>query len=158
LSFAFWHCAWPDRWRIPDMPREISITMTMNTPAEAFWALRMDRGFDAFCAQLDSQILHLEPDELSTDAEGLVHVEQRCRLQMRENPVPASVRRMVACPDEFSYRMCYSFHRDAFDAEHPFRYTTEFPVLTDRIKVAGRQWLEPISASCCRFRAVIQLS
>ena len=47
---------------------------------------------------------------------------------------------------------------DRFDEAHPYRYTTEFPVLTDRIKVEGRQWLEPTSATTCTFRAVIQLS
>ena len=59
---------------------------------------------------------------------------------MKENPVPKSVRSMVGSGDDFSYRVHYRFHRDAFDEAHPFRYTTEFPVLSERIKVEGRQW------------------
>ena len=87
--------------------------------------------------------------------------------------MPKSVRGMVGSGDDFSYRVHYRFHRDAFDETHPFCYTTEFPVLSDRIKVEGlaltrtltlaltltltpnpnpgrikvegRQWLEPIT-------------
>ena len=54
--------------------------------------------------------------------------------------MPKSVRSMVGSGDDFSYRVHYRFHRDAFDEAHPFRYTTEFPVLSERIKVEGRQW------------------
>ena len=72
--------------------------------------------------------------------------------------MPKSVRSMVGSGDDFSYRVHYRFHRDAFDEAHPFRYTTEFPVLSERIKVEGRQWLVPISPRACTFRAVIQLS
>ena len=78
--------------------------------------------------------------------------------QMKENPVPKSVRSMVGSGDDFSYRVHYRFHRDAFDEAHPFRYTTEFPVLSERIKVEGRQWLVPISPTACTFRAVVHLS
>ena len=72
--------------------------------------------------------------------------------------MPKSVRSMVGSGDDFSYRVHYRFHRDAFDEAHPFRYTTEFPVLSERIKVEGRQWLIPVSPRACTFRAVIQLS
>ena len=45
--------------------------------------------------------------------------------------MPKSVRSMVGSGDDFSYRVHYRFHRDAFDEAHPFRYTTEFPVLSE---------------------------
>jgi len=134
-------------------------------------------------AHHDKMNYHPESNEVTIDAEGLVYVQQRNRLQarwhastgpgprllslttsllsvlqMKENPVPKSVRSMVGSGDDFSYRVHYRFHRDAFDEAHPFRYTTEFPVLSERIKVEGRQWLVPISPRACTFRAVIQLS
>ena len=65
---------------------------------------------------------------------------------MKENPVPKSVRSMVGSGDDFSYRVHYRFHRDAFDEAHPFRYTTEFPVLSERIKVlnSASPYLTPL--------------
>ena len=140
------------------MPREISIEMPFAMGAATFWALRMDRNFDVFCAHHDKMNYHPESNEMTVDGEGLVYVQQRNRLQMKENPVPKSVRGMVGSGDDFSDRVHYRFHRDAYDEAHPFRYTTEFPVLSDRIKVEGRQWLVPISDTACTFRAVIQLS
>ena len=92
--------------------REIVIEMPFPMSAEAFWALRMDRSFDEYCARLDKQVFHPEADNLSEDSEGLVFVQQRCRLQMKENPVPKSVRGMLGSGDDFSYRVHYSFHRD----------------------------------------------
>ena len=38
------------------MPREIALTLECPLSAEGFWALRMDRGFDDYCARLDSQL------------------------------------------------------------------------------------------------------
>ena len=56
------------------MPREVSITLTLPMAPEAFWALRLDHGFDAYFADLDKQILHCEADHTSTDAQGLACV------------------------------------------------------------------------------------
>ena len=60
--------------------REVSITMPLPMAPEAYWALRMDRGFDEFCADLDRQIFHMEADNVSTDAQGLT-CEAACRTQ-----------------------------------------------------------------------------
>ena len=140
------------------MPREIALTLECPLSAEGFWALRMDRGFDDYCARLDSQLCISEPDAVVTDAEGLVFIERLCLLQMKQNPIPPSVRRMIGSPDEFAYRVTCAFHRDRFDADHPYCYSTQFPVMTSRIKVEGKQWLEPVSATACKIHVSAKLS
>ena len=92
------------------MPREISIDFPFPMGAEAFWALRMDRNFDVYCAHHDKMNYHPESHELSYDSEGLLYVQQYNRLQMKENPVPKSVRGMLGSGDDFSYRVHYRFH------------------------------------------------
>ena len=41
---------------------------------------------------------------------------------------------------------------------HPYRYSTEFPVLTDRIAVDGTQWCEEISDDRCRLHVHLTIN
>ena len=41
---------------------------------------------------------------------------------------------------------------------HPYRYSTEFPVLTDRIAVDGTQWCEEISDHRCRLHVHVTIN
>ena len=41
---------------------------------------------------------------------------------------------------------------------HPYRYSTEFPILTERIAVDGTQWVEEISDNRCRLHVRVTIS
>lgn len=60
--------------------------------------------------------------------------------------------------NEFSTLINSSFYTDRFDEAHPYRYATEFPILTDRIGVDGEQWCEEISEGKCRLHARIRIN
>ena len=94
---------------------------------------------------------------IQVDADGLELMSRSSRLAFIESPLPASVQKLWGRSDiAFTVRAC--FHKHVYDRAHPYTYSTEFPVMSDRISVEGAQWCEPISPHRCRLCARVSVS
>ena len=137
--------------------REVSITTQCNTSAADFWSLRSDRAYDEWFAQLDGQVSSLIKNEVRKTDEELTLVQRTVKLQFKQNPVPHFLRKKFGL-NEFAFLIQSAFHKEAWDEAHPYTYSTEFPVLTDRIHVEGAQWVEELSEDQCRLHARVRIS
>jgi len=138
------------------MVREFAVEHECEMSAERFWALRVDEGFDHYFAELDGQICQMQRHDETPTAAGCTAVERAYRLVLKENPVPPRLRSMMGKTD-FAFIVRASFIKEKFDEEHPYVYTTSFPVFTDRISVSGRQWCVPLGPDRCVVHAKIRL-
>ena len=76
------------------MVRVMHATTRVDMSAEAYWALRLDQGFDLFCAELDKSTF--EPiDRRSEDRDGKSFEFMECLLLYKENPVPKNLQHMM---------------------------------------------------------------
>ena len=136
------------------MPREWVGVWDCGLPAEAFWALRSDLGFDRFFCRLDGhQYTSIKDDRTTTPG----RIDREYKLCSSENPVPKILRGVLPKMDEYSFRIVCSFHTHQFDEAHPYEYQTFFPVLADRITVTGIQWCEPVSSTSCRLHCRVNV-
>ena len=138
------------------MVRELSIASYCEVSATDFWSLRSDRGYDEWFAELDGQVSRLVNNEQTKTDEGLDYVQRLVKLEFKQNPMPHFLRKQFGL-HEFAFHVTSSFYKDAFDEEHPYTYSTEFPILTDRISVEGVQWLQEISDTRCRLQARVRI-
>ena len=139
------------------MVREINVSCICQASAADFWSLRNDRGYDEWFAELDGQRSILIKNEQTPQEDGLVYGQRTVRLEFKENPVPQYLRKKFKL-DNFAFLVTSSYYKNAFDEEHPYTYSTEFPVLTDRITVEGVQWAEEISEERCRLHARVRIA
>ena len=117
--------------------REINISLTCPIPPADFWALRSDLNFDSYYADMDGQVYSLVSNN-ETVVNGLTKVQRVAQLLYKENPVPAGLRGVLSTlglGENFPFILRSSFFREAFDQRHAYTYTTELPVLTDRILI-----------------------
>ena len=135
------------------MVKKVVVSNLCNLAAEDFWALRMDVGFDLYMA--DARAGGCEVIELNENALGEVH--RTTLLTYQENPIPPSLRGMFGA-ETFSFKVKARWYKNNFDADHGMTFTSEPPVFADRIKVGGRQWIEPISDCQCRIRQETEVS
>ena len=124
------------------MPRTIEIDLELDVPPDEFWKLRMDTGFDEYIAECDKQIFTLDSLSHHSDASGEVFFSRTTRLLCQENPVPGPFRRFLTEP-EFAFHVTSKWHHRLWGRDHPMVYSTLVPVFKDRIKIEGKQWLEP---------------
>ena len=129
--------------------RVLESSVDIPLPARQYWALRLDDGFDAFCARADGCFIQPVSFERTTDANGLARCVAESRLVYEENPVPASLRHMLGT-ETFAFVSRSAWYADRFDAAHPAEFDSTPPVLKDRISVRGRCWLEERSPAACR--------
>ena len=66
----------------------------INMSAEEYWALRMDQGFDLFCAELDKSTFELI-ERRTEDRGGKSFEFMECLLLYKENPVPKNLQHML---------------------------------------------------------------
>ena len=137
--------------------REVEIVLPCHLSAEEFWSLRLDTGFDGWFAEKDKQIFTLDKNEHYVNAEGVECINRAFRLATQENQVPKALRAMMPSANKFFVKMTAQFCPNLFDEEHPYAYTAKYPVFTERIKVSGIQWVEPVSPTACRLHARIKL-
>lgn len=112
--------------------------------AEEFWALRMDLGFDQF--QADERNGGFKVLE-NVVVDG--RVSRTTVLTFKENPIPPRFRSYLGA-DEFSFKVRAKWHETMYDEKNRMSYTSEPPVMKDKITVSGEQWVEPISDMQCR--------
>ena len=78
----------------PMAPRVMHATTRVGMAAEEYWALRLDQGFDLFCAELDKSTF--EPIERRTEKhDGKSFEFMECLLLYKENPVPKHLQHMM---------------------------------------------------------------
>ena len=124
--------------------------------AERFWELRSDVGFDHYFAELDKQLCEVKLIQSPT-IEGHTAMRREMKLTLKENPLPPRLRKMMG-KSEFTFIVRATHGREHFDEAHPYAYSTEFPVFTERISVTGSQWCEPLTPDTCRLHAKIRLT
>ena len=112
--------------------------------AEEFWALRMDLGFDQFQADERNGGFKLLENVI---VDG--RVSRTTVLTFKENPIPPRFRSYLGA-DEFSFKVRAKWHETKYDEKNRMSYTSEPPVMKDKITVSGEQWVEPISDMQCR--------
>ena len=126
------------------MPRTMKASYVCKMSAEEFWALRMDLGFDQFQAdERNGGFKVLENDVVDG------RVSRTTVLTFKENPIPQRFRSYLGA-DEFSFKVRAKWHETKYDEKNRMSYTSEPPVMKDKITVSGEQWVEPISDMQCR--------
>ena len=126
------------------MPRTMKASYVCKMSAEEFWALRMDLGFDQFQAdERNGGFKVLENDVVDG------RVSRTTVLTFKENPIPQRFRSYLGA-DEFSFKVRAKWHETKYDEKNRMSYTSEPPVMKDKITVSGEQWVEPISDTQCR--------
>ena len=108
------------------------------SPVE-YWSLRDDYRYHKYLDEsaqppVDHVILE------QTEEDG--YITRVSSVTPLTNPIPTSLRGMMGCRDGFTFQIREQWWRDKFDAEHPMTFVTEPPVMKDRIKVSGKQWVE----------------
>ena len=108
------------------------------TPLE-YWSMRDDYKYHAYLSQTaDPPVNH----EILSQTEEDGYVTRETTVTPVTNPIPYSLRGMLGCRNGFTFKIKESWWRDQFDADHPMMFTTEPPVMKDRISVTGKQWVE----------------
>eukprot|EP00325_Prymnesiales_sp_UTEX-LB-985_P014365 CAMPEP_0174752318 /NCGR_PEP_ID=MMETSP1094-20130205/101782_1 /TAXON_ID=156173 /ORGANISM="Chrysochromulina brevifilum, Strain UTEX LB 985" /LENGTH=383 /DNA_ID=CAMNT_0015957945 /DNA_START=91 /DNA_END=1238 /DNA_ORIENTATION=+ len=139
------------------MPRTFLSKEKCNISAADFWALRIEEDFDCSIAKKDGQNFDLQWVEVSKDQEGNDVVERSVRSKFFKNPVPSSLRRFLKDPD-FAVSVQSKWWVHHYDEAHAMEYQLQLPVFSDKIKVAGKQWAEPLSENSCMLCAKVQIS
>lgn len=94
-------------------------------PAARFWQLRVDEGFDHYFAELDAQTLEMLRFDESFDSAGGSRISRAYKLNLKKNPVPLRLRKMMGKSD-FAFTIQASFHKDQFDELHPCALLTRW--------------------------------
>eukprot|EP00966_Prymnesium_polylepis_P147308 3402726-Prymnesium_polylepis.1 len=84
-------------------------------------------------------------------------IDRDIKLTFKSNPVPKQLRNMLKDPD-FAFNVTSCWHKTLYDEGHPYIYSIQLPVFSDRISVNGKQWAEPISPTSCMLCVRVQLS
>lgn len=50
---------------------------------------------------------------------------------------------------QFGFKCSTSWNRDKYDQDHPCTFTSEPPIMKDKITVKGRSWLVPTGPTTC---------
>ena len=111
-----------------------------------YWGLREDHGYLTYVAE------HSTPPNthvvLSESEDESGWITRTSKLTPKKNPVPVALRGMLGCRESFTFTIEERWHRHHCDAAHPLTFVTEPPVLSDRILVSGKQWVEPHGSGC----------
>ena len=83
-------------------------------------------------------------------------VDRHARLSFWKNPVPVSLRWMLA--GEVVVNVRARFHKSLHDEQHPYSYAFEFPFLGNRLDVTREQWLVPIDEQRCMIHARVNFT
>ena len=87
------------------MVKELSFVLPCAMPAEDFWSLRSDTGFDEYFCRQDGQIYELLHNSVSRDATGHDCISREYKLSVRDNPVPKFARGALPKVDDFAFRV-----------------------------------------------------
>ena len=134
------------------MPKTMTAANLCAMSAEEFWALRLDMGFDEFqAAERRGGFKVL--DEVVAD--GVI--KRTTVLTYEENPIPERLRGYLGA-SEFSFKVTSSWNETLYDQKNGMSFISEPPVMADRIKVSGTQWVEAISATQCRVHQTASIA
>ena len=117
------------------------------TPA-AYWALRDDIRYCQYVASAgDPPTTSLELS--CTEADGVV--TRISAITAVKNPIPYALRGMLGCKQGFTFKITETWQRGAWDADRSMTFSTEPPVMADRISVYGAQWVEALPGGGSRL-------
>ena len=127
------------------MPKSMRVETLCDLPAEVLWSLKLDTEFEQFQADRRNGGFQV----LEHTAINSIH-ERTTLLTFKENPIPPRFRSMLGASD-FSFRVSSRWHEARHDEAHAMTFVSEPPVMPDRIKVSGGQWVEAVSPTQCRI-------
>ena len=138
------------------MPAAPVRSYTCKLPLMDYWRLRLDPDWYLYGARLDNNTYEILEEGESVDDDGEVVCTRAARVTAKINPVPESLRGFLGC-DKFSFIMRERWWRDLADEAHPNTFSTEPPVMADRISVNGSAWAEAINEYSCRLHFQINV-
>lgn len=132
---------------------DVRSTTPMSIPAEAYWGLRLDRGFDLFCAEEDrcDFTLHSETEDEDEDGNTVVIIESTVTYD--RSAVPGPILSLLPKDEPFRLWSRFRFWSDLFDKEHLATFETRPSILSGKLIISGDVWCEPMGDSACQLHA-----
>ena len=121
-----------------------TVALECALPADVYWRLKSDPGWDAYCDALDGNARTVLS---SKEDNGFMTVHASVRA--KENPIPKALRRTLGVGPTFSFEITETWHRDRHDASHPATFETKPAVLPSKIRVGGKHWVVPDGPNKC---------
>jgi hypothetical protein len=117
-----------------------------TVPAERYWPMsRNSESYAQYCATAEDMKYEVISDVKNADGT----VTRVSKNIANKSPLPSWVARQLGMKsDEFSFETTETFSNEEYDAKHPLKYTVKPPVMPDKIKVSGSQWVEPLGTGC----------
>ncbi|KAL1529730.1 hypothetical protein AB1Y20_000666 [Prymnesium parvum] len=123
----------------------------LDIPAARYWKLSHNDSFRSYLAGLDGNILTTLSSTTQTDENGQAYVTRVTKISAKVNPVPIAIRKIGGLGEEFFFIMTESFWPERIGRAHKLTFSTEPPVLANRITVTGSHWVEPTGPSTCEL-------
>ena len=105
--------------------RLIKEEIGIDLPAAEYWLLRLDTGFDKYCAVAEHCTFQIHSMRESINAHGQPIVE--CVNEMSSEVLPSTVHTMLGMK-RLGFRTTTSWHRDWFDNAHAAQFESELTV------------------------------
>ena len=128
--------------------RDFEVKHPCACSAEAFWGLREDPEWDTYNANLDEQTFSTDNVTVTTES-GEEVVTRTHKLKHWKNPVPRAMRSSLGVSQEFSVRVTAIWFKRKFDIDHAMKLNVRMPMMTDRFKINGIQWVEKVDEHNC---------
>lgn len=132
------------------MPTEVKQQTLLAVGASTYWQLRLDRGFDLYCAELDGAEYTLHSQTEDVDEAGNVVVIVESTLTYPKEALPAPIQSLLG-NEPFRCWSRFRFWRDKFDSGHLASFETRPSVLSGKLVISGDCWCEELDATSCRF-------
>lgn len=129
----------------------------LGISAAKYWSLSQDEKFRNHASELDGNRL-TTLNFTSNEVQGKSYVTRVSKITARQNPVPVAIRRIGGLGDEFFFVITESFWPETTDREHRLTFSTEPPVLANRISVTGSHWAEDKGDGTCTLNWELHIS
>jgi hypothetical protein len=133
------------------MPVNMRSTTPMQVPAAAYWALRLDRGFDLFCAEADGSeyTCHSETEDEDENGDTVVIIESTTTYA--RSTVPGPILSLLPKDEPFRIWSRFHFWSDLFDKDHLATFETRPSILSGKLVVSGDVWCESTTEGACQL-------
>ena len=128
--------------------KESTATTRLEVSAEVYWELRMDNGFDDYCAEAEGATYSLLTSTDVLDAAGDREVHKQSVVVYEGAAVPAPMKALLGS-EPLRLPSTFRFWPDLYDEAHPCTYETRPSVLEGKLLFTGSSWVEPVSDSAC---------
>ena len=141
------------------MVRKFELSTIIPISRDAFWALRSDFNFDAFCAEQEKCTFTLESQQRTTDQHGNEFISIETDVSADESPLPTALQPLMGAK-KFSLRGKARWWLHLHDIDHKACFESSPRIMSQRLTIRGQSWLEPTSSpdSCrCCYQIEIEV-